>query len=249
MPARRSARRVRGLSGRTGSCRIRAPATSPSIATKTLDDPVSAVCRRTRRTPSGSRSPSPGRIQASLPKAIRRPSTSPRTPCPGRSVTPAGRERGRPRSRAARTTPAARTCCETWSREAASRRTSAAVSPPKVSTPARAGIPMVIVPVLSSSRTRARARASSALPPLTITPRRAARDTPARMAIGAARISGQGVATTSTASARTGSPETAHAIAATPRVSGRKTREKRSARRTKGALAVSASRTRRTIPA
>jgi hypothetical protein len=69
------------------------------------------------------------------------------------------------------------------------------------------------------------------------------------MAIGAARISGQGVATTSTARARVGSPETAQAIAAMARLSGRKTREKRSARRTKGAFAVSASATRRTIPA
>ena len=54
-------------------------------------------------------------------------------------------------------------------------------------------------------------------------PARAAREIPETSAIGAARISGQGVATTKTASARTGSPESAHASAATATVSGRKT--------------------------
>ncbi len=58
--------------------------------------------------------------------------------------------------------------------------------------------------------------------PLTRTPARAARETPERRAIGAARISGQGVATTKTASARTGSPEAAQAAAATATVRGRK---------------------------
>ena len=69
------------------------------------------------------------------------------------------------------------------------------------------GRPTVSVPVLSSSSTRPSASRSSATPPLTIAPREAARERPAVMAIGAARISGQGVATTSTATARTGSPE------------------------------------------
>ena len=51
-----------------------------------------------------------------------------------------------------------------------------------------------------------RASVSSAPPPFTMMPRLAAREIPATIAIGAARISGHGVATTSTASARTGSP-------------------------------------------
>jgi hypothetical protein len=42
-------------------------------------------------------------------------------------------------------------------------------------------------------------------------------------AIGAARISGQGVATTNTASALTGSPDTAQAAAATAAVNGNST--------------------------
>ena len=57
-------------------------------------------------------------------------------------------------------------------------------------------------------------------PPLTITPARAARETPEINATGAARISGHGVATTNTARARTGSPEIAQASAATSAVNG-----------------------------
>ncbi len=56
---------------------------------------------------------------------------------------------------------------------------------------------------------------------LTITPRLAAREMPATIATGAARIKGHGVATTRTARARTGLPETAHARPATPSVKGR----------------------------
>ena len=69
------------------------------------------------------------------------------------------------------------------------------------------GRPAVRVPVLSNRMTRARASVSSGPPPLTITPRRAAREIPATIAIGAASRSGHGVATTRTASPRTGSPD------------------------------------------
>ncbi len=79
------------------------------------------------------------------------------------------------------------------------------------------------MPVLSSRTVRASPSRSIAVPPLTITPERAARETPEMRAIGAARISGQGVATTRTATARTASPLAAQAIAAIARVTGRKT--------------------------
>ena len=62
------------------------------------------------------------------------------------------------------------------------------------------------VPVLSNSSTFPWASVSSAPPPFTMIPRRAAREMPATTAMGTARISGHGVATTRTASARTGSP-------------------------------------------
>ena len=78
------------------------------------------------------------------------------------------------------------------------------------------------MPVLSSSTVRASPSCSITPPPLTITPARAARETPEMSAIGAARISGHGVATTNTASARTGSPESAQASPATTAVTGRK---------------------------
>src|SRR5262249_40452911 len=71
---------------------------------------------------------------------------------------------------------------------------------------------------------------SSAPPPFTMSPRLASREMPATMAIGAARISGHGVATTSTASARTGSPENSQAPPATASVSGRNSRGERGTR-------------------
>ena len=87
---------------------------------------------------------------------------------------------------------------------------------------ATAGVPMVSVPVLSSRTARASPRASITGEPLTMIPRRAARETPATSATGAARIRGQGVATTSTARARTGSPLAAHAVPASASVTTRK---------------------------
>ena len=84
------------------------------------------------------------------------------------------------------------------------------------------GVPTVSVPVLSNSTVRAWPSVSIAPAPLTITPARAARERPETSAIGAARISGHGVATTTTASARTASPLTAHAAPATSSVAGRK---------------------------
>ena len=84
------------------------------------------------------------------------------------------------------------------------------------------GCPSVRVPVLSSSTVRAPPSRSSAPAPLTITPARAARESPATNAIGAARMSGHGVATTITASPRSESPDTSHASPATASEKGRK---------------------------
>ena len=69
------------------------------------------------------------------------------------------------------------------------------------------------------------------------------------MATGAARMSGHGVATTRTATARTGSPLTAHAVPATTRLMSRNHPANRSAMRTNGALDAWACSTRRTTPA
>ena len=74
------------------------------------------------------------------------------------------------------------------------------------------GCPSVSVPVLSSKTVLAPPSRSSAPAPLTMIPARAARESPATNAIGAARMSGQGVATTITASPRVESPDASQAM-------------------------------------
>ena len=80
-------------------------------------------------------------------------------------------------------------------------------------------------------------------------PRFAARETPEMRATGAARISGHGVATTSTARARTGSPLSAQAPPARMTVTTSITMAYWSAMRTKGARSVPACSTSRTTAA
>ena len=157
---------------------------------------------------------------------------------------------------------AASTCGDSCSTDAASRRTSRRSTAPRshgrrglraaagstsidasLGRPGRQGAGLV-----EQDRRCARASVSSGPPPLTITPRRAAREIPATIAIGAANRSGHGVATTRTASARTGSPDRSQAAAAMASVNGTKIRAYRSARRTNGALLCCASSTRRTMP-
>ena len=81
------------------------------------------------------------------------------------------------------------------------------------------------------------------------TPMPAARDSPDMIAIGAARRSGHGVATTSTATARTGSPASAHAAPASSEGERHEEDANRSAVRTNGADGACACSTRRTTPA
>jgi hypothetical protein len=95
-------------------------------------------------------------------------------------------------------------------------------------------VPSVSVPVLSSRTVRTAPSFSISPAPFTITPARAARETPEIRAIGAAKMSGHGVATTKTARARRASPETAQATPATAAVTTRNTSAYRSASRTKG---------------
>jgi hypothetical protein len=94
--------------------------------------------------------------------------------------------------------------------------------PSREATSASCGWPSVSVPVLSSRTVRALPSRSIAPAPLTTIPARAARERPDISAIGAARMSGHGVATTKTASARTGSLDATQAAPATNAVSGRK---------------------------
>ena len=78
---------------------------------------------------------------------------------------------------------------------------------------------------MSKISVRIRAKASKACAPLINTPYFAARDNPATSATGTAKINGQGVATTSTATARIGSPVNHHAAPATTTVTARKISE------------------------
>ena len=105
--------------------------------------------------------------------------------------------------------------------DAASRKISSALCFGAVSIATSRAPPTVNVPVLSNMTVCARARASRGPPPLIRIPSRAAWETPAINATGAARISGHGVAATSTASPRIGSPESSHAAPAMRSVSGR----------------------------
>src|SRR5215472_273432 len=85
--------------------------------------------------------------------------------------------------------------------------------------------------------------------PLISTPRLAQRDMPATIETGTAKISGHGVATTSTANPRTGSPVTIHAAATTASVTGTARSAYLSANRAEGALVRRAASTSRIMPA
>ena len=215
--------------------------------TYTLDEPSTAVRRSIARS-SGVRG-APGATNPSCPTATRRPSTFPAMPVPISSWTSAGKLSATLRLRASARIAGAYGCTESCSTDAASRTTWSEDAGPNVSTAMTWGRAEVTVPVLSSSSTLTRARVSSGPPPLTMIPCFAARETPAMMAAGAARMSGQGVATTRTASARMGLPPAIQATAASATVKPRKPRAYRSARRTNGALDCSAAVTRRMMPA
>ena len=126
------------------------------------------------------------------------------------------------RARASRTSASALTWLEAWSSDAASLRTSPSGTTPVMRMETTPACPLVRVPVLSRTAVRILASDSSAPPLLTSTPREAARDRPEMIATGTARMSGQGVATTRTASALVPSPLAHHAPPAIASVSSRK---------------------------
>ena len=242
-PADRRPRSIRVASGRMESENSSAPAGEPSRATRMLTDPSRSASCRARRAHTGT---SASRIHGALPIRTGRPSTTPSIPWPWTSTTSVGITRAIPRSCAARTIALASTCGEAWSRLAAAASRSPTATPGAVCTLASSGCPTVRVPVLSNSSTRPAASCSRTWPPLTTTPRRADCETPEMIATGTASSSGQGVATTRTATTRAESPLASHAAPARIRVSGTNHHARRSARRTYGeesAWAASTSRT------
>ena len=217
-PARRRLRIALGVSGRIGSSSTSAPAGRPSTATKTIVAPSSDARRRASRAHG-----KPPPCRSRMPPCRRRPAAS----------DPAGDARagylGRPR-RAGEHEPSLVGGADDRARQHMRRRLLQGRGHPQdlvrgpagaASTSARCGRPAVSVPVLSNRTTRARARVSSAPPPFTMIPRRAARQMPATIAIGAASSSGHGVATTRTATARgRDRRRRARPRRATPRASG-----------------------------
>jgi hypothetical protein len=172
----RRARMVRPASSRMASSNSNAPIGWGSVPTNTVRLPSRSARRRTVLTQW---SPSGAPTHSAVPIDTSCPSTWRRMPAPGTSSTPVGRLSGVSRSKAARTTAAARTWLDIWSSDAASRRISADDASGAVAISVSAGRPTVRVPVLSKSSTRPLASRSSATPPFTTTPRRALRDKPA----------------------------------------------------------------------
>src|SRR5690606_1530330 len=122
----------------------------------------------------------------------------------------------------------------------ASRRTSLGSNGSVARTSTTSGRPRVNVPVLSRATVRTWARRSRIDADLQMMPDRAARDVPAMNATGAAMMSGQGVATTSTSANRTGSPVRAQAVAPIVYASTLNGSATLSASRTNGAFEVRA---------
>ena len=239
-----------GRLGRIGSSSSSTPAGASSMLTNTVSEPSSSARRRARRAHGGGRC-RPPTTQEALPRRTRRPSTVP--PCRTRALVDlicgavSGQVRAPGRRSRWRRPAHARIL---WSSEAARRAT------PR---PARIAVGGDHVgqgrPTLGQrsglveQHRPAGGEAFQRRPPLTTTPRRAARDNPDMIATGAASSSGHGVATTSTATARTGSPARPPGGAGHASVSGTNPTANRSATRTNGALAAWACSTSRTTPA
>jgi hypothetical protein len=216
MPASRSASIERGVSGRTGSCSAIAPTSSSSA-------------RRTR--PSGPRSRhDAGRAHRRRDRgALRRVVELADTHVGVRRRVhgcPAPRPRRRPVGHGQVAAARVRRL-DDRGRERVDRDLVEGAGEPQDTRRHRtrermdlrrpAAGPLVIVPVLSSSTTCRGERLERAAALDDDAPTGRGRH-PADDRRGAARISGHGVATTSTASARTGSPDTSHAPAASTRV-------------------------------
>ena len=106
-----------------------------------------------------------------------------------------------PRSDAARTIASPSGCSLERSAAAATASNRSSVTPAAGCSPTTAGLPAVMVPVLSSTTVSTFASPSSAAPPFTRMPRRAATPVATMMAVGVASPSAHGHAMTSTAMA------------------------------------------------
>ncbi|MPM67994.1 hypothetical protein SDC9_114920 [bioreactor metagenome] len=279
-PSPRSREIASGLVGRIASATVMTPRAAPSQATTTAVRPAASASAAARASSGGNPALSPVRRPLSSPvgrsllpptgcplsspaSRVRRPtrtvrpSTVPRTPRPARLVKPSTSDSGPTRSSAPRATARAIGCSEAASTAPPRRSTSSTVVPSAAYASIRVIVPVVTVPVLSStivSTLRVDSRTSG---PLIRMPSWAPRPVPTSRAVGVARPRAQGQATMSTATAAvkaavSGKPraiQVARVARATTMTIGTKTPETRSASRWISALPDWASSTRRAIRA
>ena len=218
MPARRSARSARGV----GPQRI-APAAARRRARRrprrsTLaPSSAGAGGRRARRPAAGAAD------EAGAAERHRRPSTTPAMPAPGRLRHAARERRGAARARAPHAPAPRQHCCESLLQRSGEAQHLVAPQPSGASTAISRARPGS---ACRSCRASACAPAPASRAPAALDQHAGARG--ARHAGDDRHRHGQdqraGVATTSTASARTGSPETSQAVPAIASVSGQEAR-------------------------
>ena len=216
IPSRRSRPRSTSRLGRTSSANSTTAAAAPSTVTYARrPSPAGAIAPNVASAPGA-----PSSTQAREPTATVRPSTWPVTPRPDVSRWPAAAGSSTSRACAASTSMRASRWLDPCSTAPARPSTSFSSKAGAVTTRETRGRPAVSVPVLSKTTTSTVEACSSAPPVRTTMCRVAARATPPMIATGAARMSGQGVAITSTASTRTGSRDTSQVARQATRVMG-----------------------------
>ena len=186
--------------GRSRSATTMAARACPSQPASTAVRPLSPAASTASRSMAGtSRDSSVNSWR--LPTVTTRSPARPRTPAPSRTVNSV--TDGRPPNRAAASRAIAwpMGCSDASSTAPASSSASFSSVPGEVLTPTTFMTPSVRVPVLSSTTTRIRRAGSSARAPLTRMPSSAPRPTAATSAVGVARPSAHGQATTRTATA------------------------------------------------
>ncbi len=188
------------LPGRSVSATTRTARTASSQPASTAVWPAFSATARARRSGTGTGSDSSAN-SSGRPTVTVWPSTTPRTPAPGSGVKPVTGTRWPERAAASRAMACPIGCSDASSTAPESRSTSSSLVPSTVVTVCSRMVPVVSVPVLSKTTTRTCRAASSARALLTRMPSSAPRPTAASSAVGVARPSAQGHATTSTATA------------------------------------------------
>jgi len=178
-----------------------------------------------------------------VPARISTPSRSARTPLPGSAVNSSGSGIS-PSTRARSTIARATGCSDLFSAMPARSRIMPSPASPTGTTSDTDNMPVVRVPVLSSTTAVVRYAASSASPLRKSTPRSAPRPVPTITAVGVARPMAHGQAITSTATALSRAAarlpvaiiQPANVRTAIPRTAGTNTAAIRSAKRWMGGL-------------